>query len=352
MRRGASGDAVRDIQTRLASLGYSIDPRELARFGPTTEQAVRAFQERRLLLADGIVGELTWSELVEAGLSLGDRTLYLRYPSFRGDDVRMLQSALNLLGFDAGREDGILGARTASAVQDFQRNVGLPPDGIVGASTSLALRRLRPSGAGPGHAAVREGEALRRLEATLKGARIALDSPRAEPEAVEGTILVRALEEELTRRGAAPFVLAADKAAASDSDLARAANLAGAEVLVRIDPSITDNSGDSGIAVFYYGREGWHSQAGLRLAELMMKAVEPEPYLRDRGSHARSLPILRETRMPAVQVELVFSNDPPARGMLTDLARAMANGIERFFAGKGPAGSAESAPPGSPSKQK
>ena len=79
-----------------------------------------------------MVGPDTWGELVEAGYRLGDRVLYLRSLSFQGDDVRELQKRLNALGFDAGREDGIFGSRTAAAVAEFQHNVGSASDGIVG----------------------------------------------------------------------------------------------------------------------------------------------------------------------------------------------------------------------------
>ncbi len=48
------------------------------RFGASTEEAVKAFQQRRGLPSDGMVGEDTWGELVEAGYRLGDRVLYLR----------------------------------------------------------------------------------------------------------------------------------------------------------------------------------------------------------------------------------------------------------------------------------
>jgi N-acetylmuramoyl-L-alanine amidase len=357
LRRGAAGDAVRDVQTRLASIGYAIDANEHGWFGPSTERAVRAFQERRRLATDGIVGEHTWSELVEAGFTLGDRTLYLRYPSFKGDDVRSLQAALNLLGFDAGREDGIFGSRTDRAVQDFQRNVGLPSDGIVGATTSLALRRLRPSGSGPGHAAVREGEALRRLGATLAGARIALDPGSAPDEEGGPLALMRALEQELTRRGASPFVLLPQGGANSDSDRARAANLAGAEVLVSIEVPMDQDTSISGVATAYYGREGWHSQAGMRLAELIRQRLVSNLSLDDRGSHARSLPILRETRMPAVRVEPSLTTGPEDQAGLADpawskaLAREIANGIEAFFAGVGPIESGDAVPAAPPDER-
>src|SRR5437899_12737622 len=119
IRSGDHGDDVADVQHRLVATGQTVDVSELGgRYGPATEAAVRAFQQRRGLLVDGIVGLETWDELVEAGFALGDRTLYLRNPYFRGDDVRALQRRMNALGFDAGREDGILGARCDWAVRE------------------------------------------------------------------------------------------------------------------------------------------------------------------------------------------------------------------------------------------
>lgn len=49
------------------------------------------------------------------------------------------QAALNLLGYNAGAEDGIMGNRTVAAVKAFQRAMKLEPDGIVGAKTMRAL---------------------------------------------------------------------------------------------------------------------------------------------------------------------------------------------------------------------
>ncbi len=291
---GARGDAVLDIQARLVALGYPIDGNEHGEFGPTTDRAVRAFQQRRQLLVDGAVGDETWEELVEAGYTLGDRLLYLRYPFFRGDDVRTLQGALGLLGFDAGREDGIFGERTDRAIREFQRNVGLPPDGILGATTVQALSRLRPVGSGPGRATVREAEALRRLSATLQGARIAVDAafggeelgavgPTGLPEAEASFELASALVQEL------------------------------------------------------YGREGWVSQAGQWLAELIQTELIARLGLKDGRTHPKSLPLLRETQMPAVQVEPCFITNPREEGLLREssfrrlVATAIADAIEAFF---------------------
>jgi len=159
LQRGETGEAVRDLQRRLAALGLDSTSDEPGEFGPGTEAAVRAFQQQRGLVVDGLCGRQTWATLVESGFSLGDRTLYFRQPMLRGDDVTELQRQLNSLGFDAGREDGILGEQTADAVAEFQRNVGLAPDGFCGWTTVAALRRVGTLAAGS-VASVREREML------------------------------------------------------------------------------------------------------------------------------------------------------------------------------------------------
>ena len=58
----------------------------------------------------------------------------------RGDDVKLLQRRLNLLGWQL-TEDGIWGVQTDSAVRGYQYRAGLTVDGIVGAKTKAALIR-------------------------------------------------------------------------------------------------------------------------------------------------------------------------------------------------------------------
>ncbi|MGH9296524.1 MAG: peptidoglycan-binding domain-containing protein, partial [Acidimicrobiales bacterium] len=85
--RGSSGAGVGDLQQRLTRLGYSIGDDTTRQFGPGTEIAVVTFQRDRGLRGDGICGAHTWSSVVEAGFSLGDRLLYRRAPMLHGDDV-------------------------------------------------------------------------------------------------------------------------------------------------------------------------------------------------------------------------------------------------------------------------
>jgi peptidoglycan hydrolase-like protein with peptidoglycan-binding domain len=144
VRPGNRGPAVEDIQRRLLSLGYDIGPTGVdGVFLGLTKEAVRAFQLEHKLSEDGVVGDETWSALVRAGFRFGDRTLYLRLPHFHGHDVLVLQQALNVLGFAAGATDAIFGAYTERALREFQRNAGLPDDGIAGPDTARTITNLR-----------------------------------------------------------------------------------------------------------------------------------------------------------------------------------------------------------------
>ncbi len=349
MAFGARGEHVRDLQARLVVLGHATDPDEPGAYGPATENAVRAFQRKRSLLVDGLVGPDTWHELVEASYSPGDRVLYLRYPSMRGDDVRALQATLNQLGFDAGREDGILGERTERAVRDFQRNSGLTVDGIVGPTTLTSLSRVR-SGAGsggPGLGVVREDVSLEVRRLSVHGARVAID-PAHGPEdpgatGADGTIeaeavmaLARAVSAALRARGAEVLVVRTGQGNPSTSERAREANSAGVDVFVSIHLAGHAAPADARATVFYCGREDWFSRAGRHLAESVHEALEAFG-LPGGGVHPVWLPILRETRMPAVSVTPIVLADPDAEGSLRNpefvrgLAEALASGVERFL---------------------
>lgn len=140
---GDRGSAVEDVQRRLLLLGYDLGPTGVdgVLLGDTIA-AISQFQADRGLRSDGVVGDTTWAALVDATFTLGDRTLYLRVPHFHGRDVKVLQQALSVLGFSTA-PDGIFGARTDRALREFQLNVALLADGILGPDTVAALQNLK-----------------------------------------------------------------------------------------------------------------------------------------------------------------------------------------------------------------
>jgi len=294
LRRGTTGPAVADLQRRLDALGHDAPGDLLGTFGPATEAAVRAFQEQRGLRVDGICGDETWSWLVDAGLRLGDRLLYQRAPLLRGDDVAELQRQLGSLGFDAGRVDGFFGPATARALEEFQRNVALPIDGVCGPDSVAALRRvIGRTGEGSTVARIREADTIRRSEPGLDGRRIAVG------DAGEATGLTDAIGRALRRAGADITVLHHP----DDSERADLANAVEAAVYVGV--AVRD---EPGIRVAYYGRDDFESVGGRRLAEMVVEALARNLDPGCEPARGMRLRILRETRMPAIAVEV----GPPA----------------------------------------
>jgi N-acetylmuramoyl-L-alanine amidase len=352
IRRGDRGQHVWDVQSRLGALGFRIDPGELEshRFEASTEAAVRTFQQERGLLADAKVGPITWQELVEAGYALGDRVLYLRYPYFRGDDVRALQRRLNVLGFDPGREDGIFGDQTARAVGDFQRNVGLDADGIVGATTLEALDRLRPPVPGPGRTAIRESESLR-APASLIGRRVAIDvghgatdpggvGPMGTTEAEAAYRVAQRLADELRTRGAEPILLRTAEENPSDEERVDRGKASEADVLISVHLNSHEDPAAEGSSSYYFGRLGSVSVPGKALAEMIQDELSSRTGVPDGRTHPMSFPLLRETPMPAVQVEPCFITNPKEERLVTEepfqaeVAGALVDALEEFFAGR------------------
>ena len=110
--------------------------------GPGTASAVRLFQRRRGLAADGFAGRRTRRALgVRGRPRLGSRPLRR---GARGWDVAGLQFLLARQGFPSGSIDGGLGGRTERALRRFQAWAGLPQDGIAGPKTLRALKRPSP----------------------------------------------------------------------------------------------------------------------------------------------------------------------------------------------------------------
>jgi N-acetylmuramoyl-L-alanine amidase len=282
------------VQQRLGLLGFDAAADADGWFGTATRAALEAFQHRRGLKIDGLCGRQTWDTLVEAGFRLGDRLLYRRTPMLRGDDVADVQQRLAALGFDTGRVDGIFGDLTAAALREFQSNAGLPADGIVGTETLQCLRRMQqPLGdleASALVSTVRARERLRQSPRTLVDRHVAI----GETGGLQTTLTA------LARRLRGVGALATEFHHPDQSAHAQTANAAGAEVYLgmRLDPAT------EGCRTAYYAGYRDESPGGHRLAELVQAHVPGALAIADLGAVGMSVPVLRETRMTAVVVEL------------------------------------------------
>lgn len=257
-------------------------------------------------------GRQTWDTLVEAGYRMGDRFLYRRTPMLRGDDVAELQQRLGALGFDSGRVDGIFGDDTAAALREFQRNAALPADGILGAGTLRELLRV----AARDHpqelvSTVRDRELLRSAPPTLAGRHVAVGEIGG-----LGTT-VNALRRRLVALGARVTALHHP----DDSAQAQQANAAGVEVYVglRLEPE------RPGCATSYYAGYRNESVGGRLLAEVVQRTVPAALGIPNHETRGMSLPLLRETRMPAVIVEVGPASVVVEHG--PDLADALAGAL-------------------------
>ena len=137
LRKGATGSAVKNLQTKLKKLGFynaSID----GDYGDTTVAAVKAFQKKYNLTADGVAGSETLKKLdtayknADSNTSTDDDSLR---KGATGTAVKTLQTNLKKLGFYTAYVDGSFGATTESAVKAFQKKYGLTADGVAGSAT-------------------------------------------------------------------------------------------------------------------------------------------------------------------------------------------------------------------------
>ncbi len=200
LKAGSSGSDVKRLQQQLKTLGYytgSVD----GDFGAGTEAAVKAFQSRNGLTADGKAGKYTLDKLysgdakkaaaptatpkkssssssssssnVSSAYTNGETDIYLRLGS-SGKQVKTMQNRLIVLGYLTGEADGEFDYGTEAAVAAFQKRNGLDNDGVAGPTT---LTRLYSSSAKKAASAAAhlgslrpgaQGEAVRSLQRNLR----------------------------------------------------------------------------------------------------------------------------------------------------------------------------------------
>ena len=341
LRRGDRGGPVTEIRAALAALGLIDSPdsdmttgRHVALdvFDVDLDQAVRAFQQHRGLLVDGVVGEATYRALKEASYRLGARTLAHQFGApMYGDDVATLQARLQDLGFYTGLVDGHFGLQTHNGLMSYQREYGLYPDGICGPETLRSLYFLGSRVTGGSLHAIREEELVRRSGPRLSGKRVIVDPGRGGDDhglimqGPSGPIseadilwdLASRLEGRMTAIGMETFLSRPVGRSPSDAERAATANTVGADLMISLRCAALPRSAANGLASFHFGNShGSVSTIGRNLSDFIQREVAARTGLRDCRTHGRTWDLLRLTRMPSVQVDIGYLTNPHDRDLL------------------------------------
>ncbi len=363
IRRGDTSPAVAEIRDRLGRLGLlpaegpGSDPPHAVFddvFDHAVDAAVRCFQQERGLTVDGVVGVQTFRRLEEARWSLGDRVLsYSPGHVVNGDDVLALQRRLSGLGFDLGRVDGVFGVATDSALREFQRSVGVDPDGTYGPETFRAMGRLARTMSGGGTAAVlREMHALESLCSGVADKVVVIDPGHGGHDgglshgglseaAIAGDLATR-VEGRLAAIGVQVLLTRSPDGDTSPEESERAAfaNDTAADLVLSLHADSVASPTPAGAATFFFGDAvaGTGSSLGQRFAEMVQEEICARTDLTDCRTHAKTWDLLRMTRMPAVRIECGYLSSPRDSARLSDpafrdaLAEGISAAVVRFFA--------------------
>lgn len=353
LRPGDSGSGVAEIREILVGLGMLPAPAsseatgrhargEDSVFDAACTGAVRAFQQQRGLIADGIVGPSTYAALRESSYRLGSRVLTYRLSApMQGDDVATLQSRLQNLGFYHGLVDGTFDETTHHALRLYQTEYGLSSDGICGPATLQSLNRLGSRVTGGSPHAIREEEHVRQLGPQLSGKRILIDPCSAEGSDIENEILwdlAARLEGRMSAAGMTTF-LSHDRASCpTDQERAHVANMIDADLMIALRLGHYPNERANGAATFYFGtHHGSYSTIGRNLAGYIQREVVARTPLLDCRVHERTWNLLRLTRMPAVVLEAGYMTNPADARLLATaehrdtIAEAILVAVKRLY---------------------
>ena len=335
LRRGDSGPGVVEIRTTLRRFGLLPAAADRYRenvFDADVEQAVRAFQQQRGLITDGVVGPATYRALREAGWQLGDRMLALMISApMSGDDVVALQERLLELGYDPGRPGGVFDDQTEAALKKFQREYGLVPDGLCGPATLRSLRQLGRKVTGGRPRLLREQELLRQAGPRLRGKRIVIDPGHGGPDrgvaaagVAEADIvwdMARRLVGRMTATGMDAMLSRQEDTCPTETERATFANLAAADLVLSLHNDANRSMHAQGLATFHFGNgSGATSTVGEALAGFIQRELLIRTGLHDCRTQARTWELLRLTRMPTVRVEIGYLSHLGDRRRLLDPA--------------------------------
>ncbi|MFI9008635.1 N-acetylmuramoyl-L-alanine amidase [Actinosynnema sp. NPDC053489] len=330
LRRGDFGPDVAEVRATLTKLGLLSDPQPSQVFDLPVEHAVRAFQQQRGLITDGVVGPATYRALRDATYRLGDRPLaFLMAQPVTGDDVFALQERLLELGYDAGRPNGEFGQQTEQALRSFQRDYGLIVDGMCGPDTVRALRQLQPKVRGGRPVFLREQERVRRAGPRLSGKRIIIDPGHGGEDrgvVVDGVSeadvmldLARLLEGKMAATGMEALLTRGPNHNPDEGERARFANEAGADLILSLHADRNASPLAAGVATFHFGTgNGTSSTVGEALAGFIQREIVARTGLLDCRTHPKTWDMLRMTRCTAVRVEVGYLTNPGDRQRLAN----------------------------------
>jgi N-acetylmuramoyl-L-alanine amidase len=345
-------NTLRALLARAAALDPALPPAlDPSLFDQDLDRAVRAFQQDRGLVADGIVGRQTALQLDGARWQLGDRTLLLTAPGhwMRGDDVSALQERMVVLGVHAGPVDGIFGPTTEKSLRELQRGLGLPADGVCGTPTFQALGALKRSVSGGDAWALRSRGDVAMAGVSLTGKTVVLD-PGADTEPGQlgllesdiGYDVAVRLADRLTAVGAKVALTRGPREAPETPDRVALAESFDADLVISLRTESLPSSLASGVATYYWGggRVGQHSATGQRLALLIQREIVARTGLVDCRSHPCSYDLVRLTKMPAVIVSLGYLTNPDDARKLAEtsfrelLAESVLFAVQRLYLGE------------------
>ncbi|MEX5295482.1 peptidoglycan-binding protein [Kocuria sp. CPCC 205268] len=370
LRRTMTSRRVVSLRERLLRAGVTVaylapqDVNNPSYFDDHVDAAVRAFQQERGLIVDGLVGPETDRCLNEAQYALGDRPLYLDDDRpLRGDDVSMLQHNLSRLGFYYGHLNGVFGSSTHHAVKELQQSLGLPSTGVVDRETIAALARINKNITSSKAFSLREYHRLERATSALRGRSVVLvpsggagQQPpaaaapdfRDRADAITEDVALRAFEL-LHEIGAEPAILSPaqdlrDRRGEPVHTVGSVQELVTEErsdtVVVTLHCDWNSSPAAGGVASYYWGeqdRSEIYSPIGERAAVLVLKEMVARTGALDLGTHARQWDLLRQHDAPTIWLDLGYLSSPMDRAALADpehrnhLAEAVVFGLQRMF---------------------